>query len=147
MQFFRKLLLDSDISKTLSLPTESLKAFDLSADGPYHSVEFEAEDAMGYPWPFRLTIQPLGPGDHHPTPILSSGWSHFVSQKGLKPGDEITFCKKEDGSRGPPFKIEVQKMNTFSNPDDIPPTMPYVRSFYTFFFQTKRRFYFVGILL
>ncbi|XWS62389.1 hypothetical protein CRYUN_Cryun06bG0006500 [Craigia yunnanensis] len=125
MQFFRKFLLDSDISKTLSFPTESLKAFDLSADGAYHSMEFEAEDAMGHSWPFRLTIQPLGPSGHYPTPILSSGWSHFVSQKCLKPGDEVTFCKKEDGSSGPPFKIEVQKMNTFSNPD-IQPTMHYI---------------------
>ncbi|XWS67445.1 hypothetical protein CRYUN_Cryun04dG0007000 [Craigia yunnanensis] len=83
-------------------------------------MEFEAEDAMGHPWPFRLTIQPLGLGGLHPTPVLSLGWSHFVSQNGLRPGDEVTFCKKEDGSRGPPFKIEVQKMNTLSSPDIQP---------------------------
>ncbi|XVF21318.1 hypothetical protein REPUB_Repub12eG0080700 [Reevesia pubescens] len=126
MQLFRKLLLDSDlISETLSFPTESLKAFDLDlpANGAdQYSMEFEAEDAMGHPWPFRLTIQSH---NHHPTPVLSSGWFNFVSQKGLTSGDEISFYKKEDGSRGPAFKIQVQKMNTFSNPH-IQPTAQYI---------------------
>ncbi|XVE48520.1 hypothetical protein DITRI_Ditri01bG0008400 [Diplodiscus trichospermus] len=121
MQFFRKLLLDSDLSETLSFPTECLKAFDLPSNhGAYHSMEFEAEDAMGHPWPFRLTVQPLEAGGHHPTPVLSSGWCQFVSQKGLRPGDMVTLCKKEDGSRGPLFRIEVQKMNTFSIPNTQP---------------------------
>lgn len=127
MQLFRKLLQDSDLSETLSFPTESLKAFNLP-DGADPSMEFEAEDAMGHPWQFQLTIQPHGPDRLHPEPTLSSGWFHFVSQKGLRAGDEVAFYKKEDGSRGPPFKIEVQKVNTFSNPD-IQPTVQYVCTF------------------
>ncbi|XP_017970780.1 PREDICTED: probable disease resistance protein At4g27220 [Theobroma cacao] len=126
MQLFRKLLQDSDLSETLSFPTESLKAFNLP-DGADPSMEFEAEDAMGHPWQFQLTIQPHGPDRLHPEPTLSSGWFHFVSQKGLRAGDEVAFYKKEDGSRGPPFKIEVQKVNTFSNPD-IQPTVQYIEN-------------------
>lgn len=116
MQFFRKFLLESDLSETLSFPSESLKVFELPDEdddvgaNANHSMEFEAEDAMGRHWPFWLTIQPRS------TPVLTSGWSLFVSQKGLRPGDVVTFCKKEDGIRGgSPFIIEVQKVNTLQN--------------------------------
>ncbi|KAJ6881469.1 hypothetical protein NC651_028145 [Populus alba x Populus x berolinensis] len=80
MATFSEILGKTDTSKTLSVPTKSLKSLPSFKGG--HVVEFQVIDESGFVWTFQCSIRKKG----HPKPVLSKGWRAFVHNKKLKTG-------------------------------------------------------------
>ncbi|CAK7351359.1 unnamed protein product [Dovyalis caffra] len=91
MEVMIKLLSESDTSNNrLEFPTESLRAFPLSAG--QNSVEFDAFDKLDHPWRLKISVRNQG---KYPKPWISGQWGTYVLRKGLKQGDRVTLTLHE----------------------------------------------------
>ncbi|KAL9353783.1 hypothetical protein Peur_051753 [Populus x canadensis] len=104
-KLFKKSLSKTDIDHRMTIPMDSLSAFQIPK-GKY-SKDVAVFDIDGRRWRFRCTTRRKDP---HPKPVLSSGWIKFVKNRGLKEGDEVIFSvAHSDGAEGPQFGIEARK--------------------------------------
>ncbi|GLT86295.1 hypothetical protein SLE2022_044410 [Rubroshorea leprosula] len=100
-QLFCKPLSRTDINVRLSVPMESLDAFEF-AEGEF-KVDFKAIDIEEKPWRFRLSKRE---NDVHPKPVLSAGWVAYVQKKRLQKDDKLLLHveRKEKEKR---YRIQV----------------------------------------
>lgn len=102
---FKKTLSKTDVVYRMTIPMDSLSAFQIP-EGTY-SKEVVAVDIDGHRWSFRCCTRKKDP---HPKTVLSSGWIKFVKNRGLKEGDEVIFSvAHNDGAEGLQFGIEARK--------------------------------------
>ncbi|KAG6778320.1 hypothetical protein POTOM_018179 [Populus tomentosa] len=85
-KLFKKTLSKTDVVYRMTIPMDSLSAFQIP-EGTY-SKEVVAVDIDGHRWSFRCCTRKKDP---HPKTVLSSGWIKFVKTRGLKEGDEVIF--------------------------------------------------------
>lgn len=96
VRIFTKILTASDTSthggfSVLRKHAEDcLPPLDMSQENP--SQELTATDLHGQEWKFRHTYR-----GHPRRHLLTTGWSHFVSQKKLVAGDAVVFLRGENG--------------------------------------------------
>ncbi|KAJ7002091.1 AP2/ERF and B3 domain-containing protein [Populus alba x Populus x berolinensis] len=103
-KLFKKTLSKTDVDYRMTIPMDSLPAFQIP-EGE-HQKEVAAVDIDGHRWSFRCCTRKKDP---HPKPVLSSGWIKFVKNRGLKEGDEVIFSVPHiDGAEGL-FGIEARK--------------------------------------
>ena len=117
-KLFKKTLSKTDVVYRMTIPMDSLSAFQIP-EGKY-SKEVVAVGIDGHRWSFRCCTRKK---DVHPKPVLSSGWIKFVKNRGLKEGDEVIFSvPHNDGAEGLQFGIEARKkikllgQDVWSNP-------------------------------
>ncbi|XVF58047.1 hypothetical protein PTKIN_Ptkin07bG0031200 [Pterospermum kingtungense] len=90
-----KRLTQTDISKRLAIPTQSLPLFPRFEDGG-HEIELEVWDEENNDkilWKLVCSIRTNG---KYPKPVFSKGWLRFVKAKGLSVGDEVRLYKTEN---------------------------------------------------
>ena len=95
---FSKRLTQTDISKRLAIPTDSLSMFPPFQDGR-HEIELEVWDDDGHDgkiWKFVCSIRKIG---NYQKPVFSKVWLDFVRAKGLSVGDEVSLYKIENRSK------------------------------------------------
>ncbi|KAI5592977.1 hypothetical protein POPTR_004G219450v4 [Populus trichocarpa] len=104
-KLFKKTLSKTDIDYRMTIPMDSLSAFQIPK-GKY-SKEVAVFDIDGRRWRFRCSTRRKDP---HPKPVLSSGWIKFVKNRCLKEGDEVIFSVADnDGAEGLQFGIQARK--------------------------------------
>ena len=104
MTTFSKILGKTDTSKTLSVPTKSLKSLPSFNGG--HAVDFQAIDESGFVWTFQCSARKKG---QYRKPVLSKGWLPFVRNKKLKVGDKIKFCLNQTAAATPFYRVRAEK--------------------------------------
>ncbi|XVE83998.1 hypothetical protein DITRI_Ditri16bG0133500 [Diplodiscus trichospermus] len=99
---FSKRLTQTDISKRLAIPTESLSLFPPFEDGG-KEIELEVwdgndddDESNGKTWKFVCSIRKTG---KYKKPVFSKGWLSFVKAEGLSAGDEVKLYKKESRTK------------------------------------------------
>ncbi|KAJ6887936.1 B3 domain-containing transcription factor NGA4-like [Populus alba x Populus x berolinensis] len=103
MATFSKILCKTDTSKTLSVPTKSLKSLPSFKAG--HAVEFQAIDESGFVWTFKCSTCKKG---QYRKPVLSKGWLAFIRNKNLKVGDKIKFSLNQTAAT-PFYRVQAEK--------------------------------------
>ncbi|XWS44158.1 hypothetical protein CRYUN_Cryun15aG0020600 [Craigia yunnanensis] len=98
---FSKRLTQTDISKRLAIPTESLSLFPPFEDGGNNEIELgvwdvDDDENNGKLWKFVCSIRKNG---KYKIPVFSKGWLDFVKAKGLSVGDEVRYYKKENRTK------------------------------------------------
>ncbi|GLT42725.1 hypothetical protein SLA2020_167110 [Shorea laevis] len=99
---FSKPLSQTDIEVRLSVPMESLDAFEVP-EGEF-KVNFEAIDIKEKPWNFRLTKRQK---DVHPKPVLSAGWLAYVQEKRLQKNDKLLLRVEGKETKKRRFRIHA----------------------------------------
>ena len=89
---FSKRLTQTDISKRLAIPTDSLSMFPPFEDGG-NEIELEVWDDDGKMRKFVCSIRKTG---KYQKPVFSKVWLDFVRAKGLSVGDEVRLYKNEN---------------------------------------------------
>ncbi|KAG5248476.1 B3 domain-containing transcription factor [Salix suchowensis] len=107
----RKKLSKTDIDYRMSVPTKSLDAFGIRKGE--HFKEIGVTDIHGERKRFRCSTRRTG---LHPKPVLSSCWTAFAKDRGLRKGDEVSFFVMDDinGAKDLEFQIQARrKMKLF----------------------------------
>ncbi|KAJ6416203.1 hypothetical protein OIU84_004913 [Salix udensis] len=107
----RKKLSKTDIDYRMSVPMKSLDAFGIRKGE--HCREIGVTDIHGERKMFRCSTRRT---DAYPKPVLSSGWTAFAKERGLRKGDEVTIFVMDDinGAEDLEFQIQARrKMKLF----------------------------------
>ncbi|KAG5248473.1 hypothetical protein OIU76_004849 [Salix suchowensis] len=110
-KLFTKKLSKTDIDYRMSVPMKSLDAFRIRKGE--HCKEIGVTDINGKRKRFRCSTRKTDP---HPKPVLSSGWTAFAKERGLRKGDEVSFFVMGDinGAEDLEFQIQARrKMELF----------------------------------
>lgn len=100
MQFFSKILTNTDTSVRLEVPISALERYQFP-DGA-RVAALAVIDWTGRTWNFRFTQRAEV---NHRRPAITGEWLEFVRSHHLKPGDEVIF-EEFNGGR---YRIQVQK--------------------------------------
>lgn len=106
---YSKPLNKSDIEVQLVVPNDSLGAIAVPAGE--HCEDFEAIDANGRVWPFRISTRTKGTS--FKTVISDSGpgegWLKFIQNEDLRKGDKLIFHGETNEAKELRFRIQLER--------------------------------------